>query len=145
MAGKCVKRKQHYVSEQHQRAHANAEAPVEPERAYSVVPEDDQKDKREIKKVAMKILQYKRKAGFTAVAMWSRLTHCACRRIEKEGAVISLAIVVASGPKAERSAQDQNRRGEGPPAMMRINERGVERGKVRAPFIIRAFEGADSS
>src|ERR1700674_1690047 len=93
----------------------------------------------------MKVLQDKRKARFAAIAMWSRLTHRTGRRIEKEGAVISFAVVVASRPKAERCAQDQNRRRKGPPAMMRINERRIERRKVRAPLVISAFKGAHSS
>ena len=79
---------------------------IKPESVNSVVPEDDQKDKREVEKVAMKVLENKRKACFAAVVMWSGLTHSARRRIEKKGTVISFAVVVASRPEAEWGAQD---------------------------------------
>src|SRR5437016_12693264 len=86
-----------------------------PKRSYRVVPENDQKDDRDIKKIAMEILQDKRKARFANVAIRMRLANGASGRIQKEGAVISFAIVIAGRAKTERRPQNQHRRRQRPP------------------------------
>jgi|SRR5581483_584759 len=100
VTGKRVQGKQHDVDQQNQRAYTNAE--VEPsistgeeEGAYGVIPEDDEKDDCRIQKIAMDVLQDKRKAGLAAIVAVCTLTHSTGRGIEKERAIVSLAIVVA--------------------------------------------------
>src|SRR6185437_16593130 len=60
MAAKGVARKQHKIREQHQRAHAHAKVAVEPERIPNVMREKNKKQQRQIKKVAMNILNDQR-------------------------------------------------------------------------------------
>src|SRR5437588_11482464 len=86
-----------------------------PKRSYRVVPEDDQKDDCDIKKIAMEILQNERKARLPTVTMRMRLADRASRWIEKERAVISFAIVIAGGAKPERRPQNQDSRRQRPP------------------------------
>src|SRR5712692_9924728 len=87
----------------------------EPKRSDRVVPENEEKDDGDVKKITMQVLQDEGKTGFAAIAMRVRLAHRASGRIKKESAIVSLAVVVAGGAKTERCPQDQNRRRQRPP------------------------------
>ncbi len=115
MAGEQIQGKQNNVDQQHQRTHADTEMQLligteKPESANSVIPEEAQEYDGAIKKIAMQILQYERELCFPAIIAIRALTHGARRWIQKERAVIGLAIVVTGGAKAEREGQDQHRR-----------------------------------
>ena len=72
----------------------------------------------------MKVLEDKWKARFADVTMRMRLADGASGRIKKEGAVISLAIVITGGAESKRRPQNQNRRRQWPPLW--LDERRIE-------------------
>src|ERR1700704_7142171 len=92
----------------------------------------------------MQILKNEREFRFSLVASFARLTDGACGRIEKEGPVVRLTVVVTRNPESQRESQNQNRRGKRPPTMMGINERGIKRREVRPPLVVFSFKGARS-
>src|SRR5580765_2739792 len=148
MAGKQIQGKQNNVYHQHQRPHADTEMQLlvrtqEPESADRVIPEEAQEDDGAIKKIAVQILQYKRKLCFPAViAIWA-LTHGACRWIHKEGSIIGLAIVITSHAKAERKGQDQQGRRKRPPVVLGIYQWRIKRREIGPPLVKPAFKGAE--
>src|SRR5258707_3171974 len=102
--------KQNYVHEQDQRANTNAKMSAawrsEPKRSDRVIPENEEKDDGDVKKITMQVLQDEGETGFAAIAMRARLAHRASRRIKKESAIVSLPVVVAGGAKTERCPQN---------------------------------------
>src|ERR1700704_5830610 len=115
MAGKQIHRKQHNVHQQNQCANADAKmqlliGPQEPEGSDGVIPEEAQEDDGAIKKIAMEILQDKRKTGFAAIVSMCRLAHGAARRVQEERAIVSLAIVIAGHAEAEGKSQNEEGR-----------------------------------
>src|SRR6266550_2207559 len=106
MARERVERKQRDIRDQDQRADADAEVfacwRVKPESTDRVVPEYYQKDQRDIEKITMQILQDKWELSLAAIAVRMRLANGAGRRIKKERAIVSFAIVVTGGAKSER-------------------------------------------
>src|SRR5438132_13259568 len=92
----------------------------------------------------MQVLKNKRKCSLAPVAVFAALTNGTGGRIEEKSPVVSLSIVVARDPKAQRPNQNQERRRERPPPMMRVNQRRIKRRKIRSPLIIRPFEGPQS-
>src|SRR5258708_17325493 len=133
MTGKSVERKANDVDEQDERAEANAKMSAQVEGQNHVVPKESQEHYREIKEIAMQILQDKRERGFSFVTLVSAIAHRAGRWIKKECAVVSLAIVVAGCAKARRTAQDQKcrRQPRRQPVAMSINQRGAKRCEIR--------------
>lgn len=138
MAGKCVQSEQHDVDQQDQRAYANTEVELsvsagEEEGANGVIPEDDKEDDCRIKKIAMDVLQNKRKSCLATIVAVRAFTDGASRGIEKEGAIVSLAVVIAGHAEAKRKNEDQQCRGEPDrqPVMLAVNQRRVEGRKVR--------------
>src|SRR6266446_227900 len=127
MAGEGINGQKDYVEQQEQAADPYAESSTKKEPANRVAPKKDEEDEPHIKKVAMKVLQNKRKSSLASVPVLPALTHRARRRIQKESAVVSLPIVVAGDPESQRPNQNQQRRGQRPPPVVRINERGVKR------------------
>src|SRR6266487_232158 len=97
----------------------------EPKRADRVVPQDDQENYGNVKKIAMQVLQDEGKAGLAAVTMRARFANGTCGWIEKECPVVGFAIVVTGCPKAERGPEDEDRRRQRPPAW--LNQRRIER------------------
>src|SRR5439155_26467103 len=79
------------------------------------------------------------KLCLAALAMRMRLADSARPRIQKESAIVSLTIVVASGAKSERRPENQDGGRERPPT--RLDQRRVKRRKVWAEFIVSVFEG----
>src|SRR5690242_16473137 len=109
MAGEQIKRQQHNVHEQHQRAHADAEMQLligarEPEGPESVIPEEAQEYDRAIEKVAMEVLQDEREFRFAAIVAVRALTHGARGWVHEERAVEGLAIVIAGHTEAQRKS-----------------------------------------
>src|ERR1700688_3821236 len=109
MARQRVNGKQDNVEQQNQAADANAKLSVEEKTLDRVMPQKNQEKNREIKKIAMHILQNKWKRRFAAIFAVGRLPHGARRRIEKKCAIVSFAIVITSGAKSERTCQHQKR------------------------------------
>src|SRR5688572_28681076 len=110
VARERVERKQNDVGEQDQRTNPDSEAAIKPERVNRVVPENDQEDERNVEKVAMQVLQDEWKGSLAAIPVRAAFADCARGRIEKERAVVSLAIVVTGGAKTQGATQDENRR-----------------------------------
>src|SRR5580693_3888885 len=140
MAGKRVEREQDDVCGQDKCADADAKVAVEVEGDDGVVPEKQDEHDRQVKKIAVNILQDKRKLRFPLILAIGRFTHSACRRIEKKRAVVSFAVVIARSAKPERSREDEQCRRKFPPMMQRIDQRRIKRGKIRPPFIKFAFK-----
>src|SRR4029077_8116339 len=92
------------------------------------------KDNCEIQTVSMQVLKNERKLGLPAVrSFW--FPNGARRWIEKKCPVVRFPVVIAGSAEAERPAQDQNRRRPLPPAMIRINQRGIKWRQIGSPFI----------
>src|SRR5258708_35075281 len=96
---------------------------------------------RQIKKIAVQVLQDEWELSFTEILATRLFGDRAAWRVEEKSPVISLAIVVTGGPEAQRPAQNQQRRRKLPPVVIGINQRRVERRKIGAPLKIRALEG----
>src|ERR1700676_3053331 len=109
MARQRVNGKQDNVEQQNQAADANAKLSVEEETIDRVMPQKNQEKNREIKKIAMHILQNKRKGGFAAIFAVGRFANGTRGRIEKKCAVIGFAVVVTGGAKSQRTHQHQKR------------------------------------
>src|SRR5258707_5248504 len=102
VARQGVSRQQDYVEQQDERADSYSNSPVKKESAKRVAPEKDEEDKPHIQKVAMKVLQDKRKPSLALVVALPALAASPGRRIEEEGPVISLPVVVARNPEPQR-------------------------------------------
>src|ERR1700682_298925 len=125
MAGKSVKRKTNDVDQHDDRTQPDAEMSAPVEGQDHVIPKEGQEQHREIKEIAMEVLQDKRERRLALVTFVSAIAHRARRRIQKERAVVSLAVVVAGGAKARRTAEYQKcrRQPRRQPAVMGINQR----------------------
>src|SRR5215216_4532630 len=116
MAAECVSAEEYYVSGQQQCSNADAKMFCssgigEPHRLPCIVRKKDQKEDREIKKIAMHVLDYQRKRSLAAISL-SRLAHRTARRIGPERLVVSAPVVVAGETKSCRKRQDYERRRE---------------------------------
>ncbi len=67
MTGERIKREQNYVGKQDERAQTDAKASIEPEGPDRVVPENNQEDECNVKKITMEVLQYEGKRSFAAI------------------------------------------------------------------------------
>src|SRR5258705_3626393 len=101
---------------------------VKPKRDDRVIPEDEQEDDGDVKKIAMQILQNKRKSCFTAITMGTRFTNCASRRIQKERAIVGFTVVIAGSAETEWCPEDQQRRRQRPPTG--LDQRRIKRRKI---------------
>src|SRR5260370_5787652 len=118
---------------------------VEEDRGNRVVPEKNDEEKCEIKKVAMDILQDEGKSGFAAIIASLRLTDGTSGRVQEEGTIERFAVIVASGAKPERSCKNQKSRREGPPMMLRIDKWRIEGREIWSPFVEFSFESTQCS
>src|SRR5882672_10919873 len=66
------------------------------------------------------------------------------RRVQKKGAVIRLAIVVAGCAEAQRPGQNQKRWRKRPPAMTCVDQGRIKRREVGSPLVELSFEGSKS-
>src|SRR5271170_1433665 len=99
------------------------------------MPEESEIDKRDVEKPAMEILEDEGKRRLAAIMPPGPFADRAGRRIEKERAIVCLAVVVASRPKSERASQNQKRRRKPPPVVCGIDQRRIERREIGAPLI----------
>ena len=111
MAAERVAAEQHHVHQQHQRADADAEAVVEPQRLPHVVRQKHHEQQREIQEVAMDVLQDQREVALAPVVL-ARLADGAVGRIGPEGFVVGAAIVIAGEAEAAGKRQDEHGRGD---------------------------------
>src|ERR1700676_3497166 len=109
MARQRVDGKQSNVNQQNQAANTNAELPIEEKSFDRVMPQENQEKNREVKKIAMHILQDKWKGRFAAIFAVGRFANGTRGRIEKKCAVIGFAVVVTGGAKSQRTHQHQKR------------------------------------
>src|ERR1700676_5100582 len=135
MARQRVDGKQSNVNQQNQAANTNAELPIEEKSFDRVMPQENQEKNRKIKKIAMHILQDKWKGRFAAIFAVGRLAHGARGRVEKKCGIVRLAVVVTGAAKSQRTRQHQKRGRKRPPVMLRIDEWGIKRRKIRSPRI----------
>lgn len=140
VARERVERKQNDIGEQDQGTDTDPESAVKRERVNSVVPENDQENEGYVEEVTVQVLQNERECGLAAITMRTTLTDRACRRIEKESAVVSLAIVVTGRAETEWSTKNEQRGRERPPA--RFDERRIERRQIWTPFVVIVFKRA---
>src|SRR4051812_9675283 len=104
MTTKCVAAQEHDVDRQNNRADADAERLLlrrrsrEPHRFPGIIGEDQNKNEREIKKVAMHILHDERERTFTEIS-FARFADGTGRRIRPESFVIRTAVIIAGETK----------------------------------------------
>ncbi len=110
VAGKSVRGEKDDVDEHDQGAEAHTEFAVEVEGFDCVVPKEAQEEDGQIQEVAVNILEDEGERSLAMVIAFAGFADGASRRIEKEGAVIGLALVVAGRAKAERRAEKEKRR-----------------------------------
>src|ERR1700733_4682654 len=118
MARKCVGRQQDNVHQHDQGANADSEFTVEIEREDRVIPEKGDEYHRDVKEVAVHILQDERKRCFTAIVPAPTLTHGARRRVQQKSAVNRFAVVIAGSAETQRPGENQYRRRKRPPVML---------------------------
>src|ERR1700730_2165851 len=136
MARQRVGGKQANIHKKHQCAHADSKLSVKKERLNRVLPMKKQE-------IPVQVLHDERKLRLAAVRM-PALTYRATRWIEKKCPVVCFPVVVAGSAKAERPAKNQQRWRELPPMVMGIDQRRVERGQIRSPFIEFSFKRSQS-
>src|SRR5438270_2169835 len=88
----------------------------------------------------MRVLQDEGKLSFAQVAAPGFFRDCAARGIEKKGAIIGFAIVVASNTKTERAPQNQQRGRKWPVVVMDIDQRRIKRRKIWSPLEVRPLK-----
>src|SRR6266404_1062526 len=144
MARKCVERKQRDVESEDERADTDAEVAVEEEGVNGVVPKKNDEQNREVKEIAMDILEDERKSGFAAIVTAGRFTDGTGGWVPEECAVVGFAIVITCCSKSQGGNENQQggRKPSRQPVMLRIDKRRIKRREVRAPLVILAFEGA---
>src|SRR6266478_1000127 len=109
VAGKCVERQERDVESENKCADADAKTAVEEEGADGVVPKENDEKNSKIEKIPMDVLQDERKRSFPAIIAPRKFANRASGRIQENRPVISFAVVVASGAKAEGTGEDQER------------------------------------
>src|SRR5262249_44748022 len=102
MARERVERKQDDVGGQHERAETHAEASIKREGADGVDAQKNDEEDSNIEEVAVDVLEDERKLRLAAVGM-PTFSDGARRRVEEEGPIVGLSVVVAGHPKAQRS------------------------------------------
>src|SRR6267154_6014421 len=125
MARQRIDREQNNIDQQHERAQAHSEFPIKVERQKNVLPQENQKQNREIQKISMDVLQNERKSGFALVVPLP-FAHRTSRRILKERPIVCFSVVIAGRAKTQRPAQNQQRWRQLPPAMVLVNERRIK-------------------
>ena len=106
VAGETKKRKQTGVDEKDQGAETEMEPIWKLKRQNDVPPQKGQDHQRKVEKIAVKILQPKRKAGLAAVS-FACVAHSAIRGRLEKGAVVSFAVIVTGETKAAGHPEDQ--------------------------------------
>src|ERR1700723_238910 len=121
MARKRIGRQQDNVHQHDHRANADSEFAVEIESEDRVVPEKGDEDHRNVKEVAVHVLQDEGKRRLATIFPATALAYGAGRRVQQKSAVDRFAIVIAGSAETQRSGKNQYRRRKRPPVMLRIN------------------------
>src|ERR1051325_7213795 len=109
VARKSIGGQKDYIDEHDQRAEADTKFAIEVESFENVIPEKAEEQDGEIEKIAMNVLQDERKASLTTIVFAEAgFAHSTGGWIEKEGPIVSFAVVVASGGEAKRGAEDED-------------------------------------
>ena len=151
MASESVATQQNHVDQQDQRAHADSEVAIKPKRFPHVVGKQNEENQREIKKIAMDILQNERKGAFAEIGL-ARFPHGAGWRVGPKSFVICAAVIVAGQTETAGRPQNQHcgrnpRRNphwsEAEPGPHRIAKqfRRIERRKVRTEAVMVSLQG----
>src|SRR5262249_27765541 len=88
------------------------------------------------------VLQDKRERCLALVVSLAAFADSAGRGIQKKRAVVGLTIVVTGGAKTQWARKNQKRGRKLPPMMPGVNQRGVERRKIRTPLKEPTFKSA---
>src|SRR5439155_17883729 len=121
MAREKVERQQNDIHQQYDGTDAHTKSVFEEEAVYRVIPEKRQEDDRQVHKVSMRILKNEGELSLATVAAPGLFRHSAARGIQKKGAVIGFAIVVAGHAETKRPCQDQERGRKWPVVVMDID------------------------
>ena len=112
MTAKGVAAKKNDVNGEHDCSDANSEGfatsrrIAKPQRLPNVDREDDNKNEREIKEIAMDVLHNKRKRTLAQIRR-SRFAHAAGGGIGPKSLVIGASIIIAGKPESTGRPQDQ--------------------------------------
>src|SRR5687767_6469181 len=112
MTGECVSGEQNRIDRQHDRARGDPELSPGPERFPDVVPEKEKHQQRYVQKIAMKVLEDEREGRLAAIVSTPPLRDRASGRMQREGSVVRLAVVVAGETESTRCPENQDRRRE---------------------------------
>jgi hypothetical protein len=102
MAGQGIHGQEDYVAEQHHGADPHSDSSVKEESAERVTPKKDEEDEPDIQKVAMEILQNKRKGSLAPITVLPVLADGAGGWIEKKSPVVSFPVVVTGDSESQR-------------------------------------------
>ena len=120
MTTECITAEKKDIRRQNYRADSDAEGSNirrrvgEPKRTPDIVNEKEYKNQREIKKIAMNILQNKRKFSLAAIAM-ARFADGTRRRVCPKRFIIRAAIVITGKSKTGWRPENQKRGRKGQP------------------------------
>src|SRR5215471_18840645 len=99
MAAECVTAEQTNIYSEDERADADAESAVEPERFPEVVGKNDGKEERDVHEVAVNVLHDERERTLTEIS-FARLADGARGRVGPKRFVIRAAIIITGHPKS---------------------------------------------
>src|SRR5689334_3690080 len=108
MASEGEAAQQRGIGGQHQAADSNMEAVRKEKALDGVMPEKDQEEHREIHEVPVQVLEDEREFRLSTIILVAPLVYGASRRIEKEGPIVGLSIVIAREAKASGRPEDQD-------------------------------------
>src|ERR1035437_1280045 len=136
MTAESIQREENRVQRQHNRSHADAEMfragqVGEPYSFPRVMRKQDDEQERQIKKVAVDVLDDERERAF-AKKRFARFANGAVDRVGPERLVICAAIIITGETKSGRNPQNQKRRRKRrpgrPPRRQDRTKNGVRRG-----------------
>jgi hypothetical protein len=100
MAGESIHSQKDDVEKQHQSPDSHADSAIKKEGAERISPKKNEEDEANVQKVAVEVLQNKRKRSLTPITVLSAFADGARGRIKKESAIVSLPIVIARDPES---------------------------------------------
>src|SRR5674476_290209 len=138
MTAESIQREENRVQRQHNRSHADAEMfragqVGEPHSFPRIMRKQDDEQRRQIKKVAVDVLNDERERAF-AEKSFARFANGAVDRVGPERLVIGATIIIAGETKSGRNPQNQKRRREWRPGRPpRRQDRAKNRVRRGAP------------
>ena len=107
MARQRISCQKDYVEQKDESADSHSDSPIKKECSERVTPKKEEEDEADIQKVAMEILQNKRKRSLAPITMLPVFADGAGGWIEKKSPVVSLPVVVTRDSESQRPNQDQ--------------------------------------